>query len=356
MTPIRVGFWLPMLGCQGGTETWHRMLISGLQKDPSFQITGIAILDPEETDKTSAEEFTRSGVKVYYDRFGMNFLAAGSDIIVSWGISDPPTYALDHCYHVMVAHGDDAFPWLTAANYDASPLVHQFVCVSKAALRAIPENRREEATIIPNGVDLEFIGNPFSHQQRENMRQEWGVSHFSKVVGMVCRISEEKDPEGLARAIAHLPSEWCGVMIGDGPEMVRTRAHAFSMTTRVFFPGRTDNVVSALAGLDFYLSTSLSEGFGFANVEAIGAMLPTACTPVGILEDEEYLCPDIIVHRHATGQVLADSILEVWDRRGTRAARIIKQATIRTLLSSQSFVNNWATYLRSLPCKAKQAL
>lgn len=349
MSRLRVGFWVPTFSRFGGTETWHRMLLEGLDRE-QIEVAGIFVEDGE--DEHVPEDL------------GCLPGALGEcDVIVTWGIADLSSIHRvaggNHPVVVMVAHGDGNFPEFVQANHDASPWVDHYVAVSEAALAAIPADRHGDTTVIRNGIETDRLVPRLS---RVAQRDAWGVPQGAKVLGMVCRASREKDPRALTRALSCLPDYWYGVFVGDGPDLLDCAADAFGQgLTRLFTPGATDDVGSAYQAMDCLLLASLSEGFGYSALEAACFGIPVVATPVGILRDaqEQPQCPVTIVPGNSPGPVLAQAVERAMQETNTREGRLrlqILQNTILASYSAETFCRNWTHYLQRLPCRNKAEL
>ncbi len=350
---IRVGFLVPTLGRAGGTETWHRMLIKGLDRS-QIEVIGICCL--ESYDREIYDQWA-DVCRVEWDNHGLlNGCLDPCDIIVTWAIDCPQNFIPN--WHnpkiVMVAHGDAAFPEFAQFNHNASPWVDHYVAVSNAAVAAIPADRHKDTTIIPNGIDFERLKPTLTRNQQ---RADWNVPRDAKVLGMVGRLSHEKDPKALTRAISCLPEEWVGVAIGDGPDMLDCIADSFASGTRCFYPGADEDIGSCYGAMDCLLSASLSEGFGYVALEAMAAGVPVVATPVGILAEDSWtthLCPDVSVEPHSSGKILAEAVLRATAPSMKPQYKVLGMMAIEKHYSAEAFCRNWTNYLTRLQCSTPQ--
>ncbi len=123
-------------------------------------------------------------------------------------------------------------------------------------------------------------------------------------IGFVGRLEPVKNPLALVEAVAFLRDEgyqaelW---LVGEGSERPRierlTRDAGLEPCVRIL--GYQADPSRYMKECDLYIQPSLSEGFGLALVEAMGAGMPVIATAVGG-------APEIIDHGR-TGWLLADS-------------------------------------------------
>lgn len=98
----------------------------------------------------------------------------------------------------------------------------------------------------------------------------------------VGRLSAEKDPYTLLRAVSSLPPDrrWRLVMLGDGPE--RTVLEAFCQSNgiaeRVTFAGYVADPIVWMMRSNLLVLSSLYEGFGNVIIEALACGTPVVCT------------------------------------------------------------------------------
>lgn len=136
--------------------------------------------------------------------------------------------------------------------------------------------KRPKAVVIPNAVDTRRFA--FSEQVRREVRQELNLGD-SFVIGMVGRLSEEKNPgygvELMPRLLEQLPDAVL-VMAGNGPEeeKLRLRIQELGLEKQVRLLGRRADVDRLYQAFDIYLLPSFTEGFPVAAVEAMASGLP----------------------------------------------------------------------------------
>ncbi|MDM8557968.1 glycosyltransferase [Candidatus Parabeggiatoa sp. HSG14] len=109
---------------------------------------------------------------------------------------------------------------------------------------------------------------------------EWAAQDIYIIA--VGRFAELKQFPALIRAAAHLQHpHWKLVLIGEGDRIpLQNLAIDLGIAERLAF-SVTDDIGLYYSAADIYVSTSLTESFGMANLEALVMGLPSVCTAVG---------------------------------------------------------------------------
>jgi glycosyltransferase involved in cell wall biosynthesis len=301
--PSRGGIVQLWPGCIVGGAEW--VMLSIRKALPDLPWRGIALAGNYEDAGFRAT--LESYGPVAFGRDDAKALIARADVVLAWSMSNFPDWlaGVDPPPRViLVSHSTDDSAWAKCI-FDDDRLVTGYVAVSESALGVIPERRRRDAVIIPNAVDLDRLA---VAEGREAVRASWGVEPGQKVLGCLNRISTEKDPAMLPRTVAALPSDWVGVMVGEGPERGRAEAEAERCCPgRCRFPGQRLDVGSVLNAFDAFLCTSLYESFGLSLAEALTVGIPVVSTPVGIVLQR----PDLarVVPHGSDGAVFALAVL-----------------------------------------------
>jgi len=136
---------------------------------------------------------------------------------------------------------------------------------------------------VPNGLDLA----PYDQApRREVARQRLGWKPDEQRIGIVARLSEEKDHVSLLQAFVAVSARHPAarlVLVGDGPlrETLRTSIRDLGLTDTVDMLGSRIDIPQLLAGLDLFVLPSRSEGIPMTLLEAMAARLPVVATAVG---------------------------------------------------------------------------
>lgn len=192
-----------------------------------------------------------------------------------------------------IAHSHTSSPWegwkgelrrLSGIVLNYHYATHVIGCGRLAGERVFGKYnmKRSKALVLPNAVDTcQFA---FNEQIRREVRQELGVEE-KYVIGMVGRLSEEKNPgygvELMPRLLERLPGAVL-VMAGNGPEeeKLKRRVRELGLTDQVKLLGRRSDVDRLYQAFDLYLLPSFTEGFPVAAVEAMASGLPVLLSDV----------------------------------------------------------------------------
>lgn len=171
---------------------------------------------------------------------------------------------------------------------------------SQAARRRFAGTGLEgKVRVVYNGQDLE----PFARAQGKGPRAELGGE---PLIGMVGRLSAEKDHETFLQAAARVAGNWPGArfaLVGEDPEPGQRRRQALEalaarlgLQGRVVFTGARDDIPELMAAFDLLVHCAHRESFGRVLVEAMAAGTPVVATAVGgvaeVLGDCGILVPE----------------------------------------------------------------
>lgn len=144
---------------------------------------------------------------------------------------------------------------------------------------------REKVQVIYNGVAPERVRT--SMQERIAIRDEWGVSDDSWVIGIVASLTPAKDHGTFLQAASIIRAEAPGtkfMLVGDGPlrDELKRRASVLGLDGSVIFAGHQMNVAPYLGAMDVAaLSSCDHEGCSNFLLEAMGLGRPLVATDVG---------------------------------------------------------------------------
>ena len=137
-------------------------------------------------------------------------------------------------------------------------------------------------TLINNGIDLEKFRQDINVQQ---VRSELGLDPEAKLVGMVGRLDEQKNPLDLIRAAAIVTKSYSKVqflIVGDGslrPECERL-INELNLNDKFFLLGFRSDVPRILPILTITAMSSLWEGLPLAFLESMSAGKPIVANDI----------------------------------------------------------------------------
>ena len=145
--------------------------------------------------------------------------------------------------------------------------------------------RPGKITVIPNGVDTDGLG--FDAQARERVREQFGISPDTYLIGALGRLDPNKRVDLTMEAAKPVLGERCKILvIGRGEDQARLEAAAerLGVTEHVIFGGYQKDTTAMLASFDLYVAASLQETFGLSVLEALASGLPVLYTTCPALD------------------------------------------------------------------------
>jgi glycosyltransferase involved in cell wall biosynthesis len=196
-------------------------------------------------------------------------------------------------------HNDNTFrrrPPIKQLNYALWRLVNAGIAISKSIARFATEVEgapTQKVHTIYYG--LPFTPNPVEREStRQAIRQELGIGKDDLVVGMVCRLVEQKGVGYGLHAFSQVVGDFSSarlVIVGDGPlrRSLETLINPLGLRGYVQFLGWRADVPRVMAAFDVLLVPSLWEGFGLVILEAMARRVPAIGSDVSAI-------PEIIAH------------------------------------------------------------
>lgn len=138
---------------------------------------------------------------------------------------------------------------------------------------------------VPNGIDVDgFL--PATAHVRQRLAADLGFPADTRLIGSVGRLNWAKDQATLIRMFGKVASRVPGtalVLVGDGrlSGELAALADAEHVSNRVRFLGDRDDIPALLQGFTLFASSSITEGYSIAMMEACAAALPLIATRVG---------------------------------------------------------------------------
>lgn len=137
---------------------------------------------------------------------------------------------------------------------------------------------------IYNGIDIEKYKN--IKYCKQDILKELHIPNNSFVVGMVARISEQKDPVKfieVAKEVCKVIDNAYFVLVGDGElrQIVENLIKKYGLEDRVKITGWVNDVNKYISIFDVAILTSRWEGFGLVLTEYMAASKPIIASNVG---------------------------------------------------------------------------
>ena len=139
------------------------------------------------------------------------------------------------------------------------------------------------------GIEIEIFSNNSLDINR--IREKYGINDQCLLLGSTGRLHDSKGFEILIKSISELINNkgFKGKLLiaGEGP----LRAHLtklinqLNLSEHLIFLGRIFNIDEFLGILDYYIQSSVNEGFPLAAIEALAARVPIVSTDAGGLPE-----------------------------------------------------------------------
>lgn len=152
----------------------------------------------------------------------------------------------------------------------------------------------EKISVVHYGIDFDWLGDDEIDSVRRRLRSDLGLEGDALLLGMVCRLVEQKGIPYALEAMRRLRTQYPSahmVIAGDGElaEELRRLASALGIADRAHWLGWRGDAADLMSAFDLLLVPSLWEGFGLVLLEAMARRVPVIASRVGAI-------PEVIVH------------------------------------------------------------
>ncbi len=226
-------------------------------------------------------------------------------------------------------HNDDAFRyrgnwrWIHRRLWrmiDAGIAISAAIKAFASEIEGAPP---EKITVVHYGIPHNWLSDEVIEASRHRFRRELGLAEDAQLLGMVCRLVEQKGipyaMEALRRIQADQPEAHL-VIVGDGEKAAELKrlAGMLNIGERVHWLGWRSDAAELMTAFDLLLLPSLWEGFGLVLLEAMSRRLPVIASRVSAI-------PEVVSHGE-TGilvpardvDALAEAINNLLDDRALR--------------------------------------
>jgi len=175
--------------------------------------------------------------------------------------------------------------------------VDQIINISKSEYETAIENKianSKKMCIIENGIDFsKFEG---CEQYREETRTKYNIKKEDIVIGVVGRLTEQKDPLTSIKAFNELYKKNKNVKLmfvgsGELEENVKEYSKQNGLDENIIITGWVENVEKYIPAFDIAILPSKWEGFGLAIIEYMACNKPIVASNIGgisnIITNEE---------------------------------------------------------------------
>ena len=193
------------------------------------------------------------------------------------------------------------------------------VNISKSEYESALEKKiakKEKLVLIDNGIDFKKFENVDLY--REHIRNNYNISNDCVVIGVVGRLTDQKDPMASISAFKIVKEKYenCKLMfVGSGEleKHVIDYAKEHNLEKDIIITGWVSNVEKYISAFDIAILPSKWEGFGLVIVEYMACKKPIVATKVGGIEN--IICDKekgILIEKENYIQ-LKDSLIEIME-------------------------------------------
>lgn len=176
---------------------------------------------------------------------------------------------------------------MTSAGIAISASIKNFAVQVEGA----PEHK---ISAVCYGLEYDWVSDDEVQAARHIMRDELRLGADALLLGMVCRLVEQKGIPYALKAFQTISRRFPAarlVIAGDGAmaDDLRRLGDALGLDDRVHWLGWRGDVAQLMAALDIFLMPSLWEGFGLVLLEAMSRRLPVVAAHISAI-------PEIVSH------------------------------------------------------------
>jgi glycosyltransferase involved in cell wall biosynthesis len=221
----------------------------------------------------------------------------------------------------IVCHLRVSYPHLPLRQRLCLLPVQSFIFVSKEARQSFAISLSDSrARVVYDAVEIPTVD---MTESSASIRREFGVPDACALVGMVARVSPQKDYFTLASAAADVLRKHPNtrfLVVGDNSQVDLNRQHYGEVTQKLnelgildkfIFTGHRNDVSSLIAAMDICVLCTHREGFPLSILESMAMAKPVIATSVGGIP--EIVDPGITgyLHQHGNSNELADAIMRL---------------------------------------------
>jgi glycosyltransferase involved in cell wall biosynthesis len=220
-----------------------------------------------------------------------------------------------------VCHMRVSYPELELRRRVCLRPVQLFLFVSDEARRSFAINLPPpKARVVYDAIDIPDIE---TGENRASVRQEFQIPGSCTIVGMVARVSPQKDYFTLAAAaveVLKIDPDTRFLIVGDNSMVDLNRLHyadvskhltGLGIRDKFIFTGHRQDTTRLTAAMDFCVLSTHREGFPLSILEAMALRKPVCATDVGGIS--EIVKPGVngFLNQHEDSRALANAILQL---------------------------------------------
>jgi len=228
--------------------------------------------------------------------------------------------------------------------------VHSFIFVSKEAKESFPIARaKDKARVVYDAVEIPANG---IGESAISIREQLHVPPASPVIGMVARVSPQKDYFTLAAAAVDVLAkhpEARFLIVGDNSLVdlnrrhyaeVQERLQQLGISDKFIFTGHRDDVARLISAMDICVLCTHREGFPLSILECMAMGKPVVATEVGGIPEIVQDGINGFLHPHSDSRRLAEVLTSlVEDPERTRKMGLTAREHVRREYALAKYVD-----------------
>ena len=148
----------------------------------------------------------------------------------------------------------------------------------------------EKISVVRYGMEYRWLRDEDINSARQRLRAELNLGSDTQLLGMACRLVEQKGIPYALEALRRIRSDFPRVHLaiaGDGEkaEELRRLSSMLGIADRVHWLGWRADAADLMAAFDVFFLPSLHEGFGLVLLEAMSRRVPIVASRVGAIPE-----------------------------------------------------------------------
>ncbi len=197
--------------------------------------------------------------------------------------------------------------------------------------------------VIENGIDFTKFEN--NDKYREETRKKYHVKNDEIVIGVVGRLTEQKDPLTMIKAFELVHKENRNVRLmyvgsGNLEEDVKQYAKEKNILDKIIITGWVDDVEQYIPAFDIAVLPSKWEGFGLVLIEYMACDKPIIATNVGGISDIIENFKNGILCSVQDYKTIGETIIKLIKNENLKKQIIYQNKVYREKYNIQNVINN----------------
>ncbi len=190
-------------------------------------------------------------------------------------------------YHPVLSKVSRVLWWLTDGGIAISGAIKDFTLGIEGA-------SAKKIDVVRYGLEYRWIPDEELKQAYQALREELALPESTVILGMVCRLVEQKGIPYALQAYVNIQEQFPDVhfvIVGDGElgDELKRQSQGLGISEHVHWLGWRSDAQALMGGFDIFLMPSLWEGFGLVLLEAMSRRIPIIASDVSAI-------PEVVQH------------------------------------------------------------